>query len=72
MSQENVEVVRQMYDAYARGDFATGLSVSTLRSSSPNQLRSLVAGPTTATTASSKRFEVGPGPGTTTASRWRS
>ena len=26
MSQENVEVVRRMYDAYARGDFATGLS----------------------------------------------
>ena len=26
MSQENVEAVRRMYDAYARGDFATGLS----------------------------------------------
>lgn len=26
MSQENVEIVRGMYDAYARGDYAKGLS----------------------------------------------
>jgi ketosteroid isomerase-like protein len=26
MSQENVEIVRRMYDAYAEGDFATTLS----------------------------------------------